>query len=109
MEEVDSGSASKPAVGSRQGKRHEAARGVKRKRDADEMLIEHVASMSEAVTELVKGMKTESHERSMEEVDARVKEVVKEQLKDTQKLLAEQSAMIKKIYSFMRGNGGTGE
>lgn len=41
----------------------------------------------------------------MEEIDERVKKIVREELRDTQKLLAEQSALIKDMYSLMRGNG----
>lgn len=74
---------------------------MNRKRRGEEDLIPHVARMSEAATNLVQDMKKDSQNKIMEEVDERVKKIVSQELRETQKLLAQQSAMIKAIYSLI--------
>lgn len=59
---VESSSGRQISVGNKERKRSEAAHGVQRKCCGEELLIHHVASVWEAVTELVKDMKKGAQE-----------------------------------------------
>lgn len=50
------GESTESSIGITARKRAEGARGVKRKRNGEDVLIEHVAEMSSAITQLVNGM-----------------------------------------------------
>lgn len=89
-----------PSLGGRANKRAAGAAGirVKRERDSDDSnLVQYVGDMSKAVTAMVSGMKSETSEKSIEDLESMVRVQIREEIKETNEAVARTSKCVEDL------------
>ena len=101
------GESTESSIGITARKRAEGARGVKRKRNGEDVVIEHVAEMSNAITQLLNGMTQPAPAPvNSEEINEIIERLVNDKMRETNKLIEAQAAMISDIHAMLRSKGG---